>query len=205
MAFIPTAGHVRCSMEMLWNNQQVINTLWFKSASGAAWTLAERVQLGLDLETWWVNHQRTSISSAVVLRQIGIVNQDTASSPGTIRVLGTPSPGTGGAAAPLNVSLTASFRTELRGRSFRGRIYIPGLQTGALVDQGTYTVAGAAGIATTVGKLLDTLLMSGAILSVVSHFANNQARSAGLSTPVTAIVVETLLDSMRRRLIGRGA
>lgn len=205
MAFIPTPNGVKVVLHMTWNSQQVKNTLWFHKSVLAPYTAAERATLITDLTTWWNNHQKTSISSAVALNAIEVINQDSQSSPSTLTVFTPPIAGTGGAAVPLNVSLTASLRTSLRGRNFRGRIFMPGLQTGNLVDQGTYSVAGASGIATTVGKLLDPLVITNSILAVASHFFNKAPRAQGVMNDVTAIVVETLLDSMRRRLIGRGA
>lgn len=205
MAFIPIPNAVKVVLHQVWNGQSVKNIIWFHKPVLAPYTQAERATLITDLTTWWNNHQKTSVSSTLALQAIEVINQDTSSSPSSMTVFNPPLQGTGGPAVPLNVALTASLRTSQRGRNFRGRIYVGGLQSGNLADLGTYTTAGAAGLATTVAKLIDPLVITNSVLAVASHFFNKQPRAQGVLNDVTAVIVETLLDSMRRRLIGRGA
>jgi len=43
------------------------------------------------------------------------------------------------------------------------------------------------------------------VWNVVSHYANHAARFTGLPSPITHVIVDAAIDSMRRRLSGRGA
>lgn len=205
MAFIPTPFVIKVALRMtLAGSQQGINTLWFKNDTDAAWTAGERSAFASLLQTWWTNNIAPLVSASVRLEGIDLVNQDTANAPATQISIAGGVTGAAGVAFALNTALVASWRTDLRGRSFRGRFYTPGIPTAVRFDDGTITTAFAGQLATAFGILISPGL-TGGVLSVVSHFANNAARGQGLVTPVTAVIVETLLDSMRRRLIGRGA
>jgi hypothetical protein len=112
---------------------------------------------------------------------------------------------------PNNVTLTVSFRTANRGRSFRGRNYVVGL--------GETQVAGntvAPSVITAFDGIYSQLLASpvAAIATwvVVSRFSGVDPvtkepipRVTGIATPITSVtVVDNVVDSQRRRLPKRG-
>lgn len=103
-----------------------------------------------------------------------------------------------------NVALVASFRTDNRGRSGRGRNYIAGLPNN-IGDTVKTTVGKAAAIAAAYSALNSYLAPLGFEHIVVSNFTGGAARLAGLKQTVNEYIVNVDYDSQRRRLAGRGA
>jgi hypothetical protein len=106
---------------------------------------------------------------------------------------------------PANVTLAVSLRTPFAGRSFRGRTYWIGLSEGAV--QGDFVQPGTAqGILAAVRELIEDVPQPlNAQLAVVSRYHNGQPRAVGIATPVTsAVLVDTRVDTQRRRLVGVG-
>lgn len=106
---------------------------------------------------------------------------------------------------PANVTLAVSLRTPFAGRSFRGRTYWIGLPEGSVTGD-FVNASSAQNILTAVRALIDVVPQPlNAQLVVVSRFANGQPRAVGVATPVTsAILVDTRVDTQRRRLVGVG-
>jgi len=106
---------------------------------------------------------------------------------------------------PANVTLAVSLRTPFAGRSFRGRTYWIGLSEGAV--QGDFVQPGTAQniLAAVRGLLEDVPQPLNAQLAVVPRYHNGQPRAVGIATPVTsAVLVDTRVDTQRRRLVGVG-
>lgn len=117
--------------------------------------------------------------------------------------------------AAANVSLAVKLGTGLGGRNFHGRFYFVGINAG-LYDAGTPSQlkAGSVGDFTTANNLFVATanqLISGPPtearnLSVASFVLGGVARAAAVLTPVIAAsLVDTIFDSQRRRLPGRGS
>ncbi|HEY9758907.1 MAG TPA: hypothetical protein V6C97_27305 [Oculatellaceae cyanobacterium] len=203
MAFIPTAGAVRTDMQFLLNNQQVHNIFWFSRE--ANWTEAEREALNDALKTWWDTTGKTYFSGQLVLTQITTVNQETASAPSSTLIVSPGIAGTvSGATVPTHTACCATLRTDLRGRSYRGRTYLGGVPSGGLADNLTFTTTFVANVITALTALKTAIEALGAVWVVVSKYTNKIPRAAGTKTPITAIAVDTYIDSQRRRLGGRG-
>lgn len=114
--------------------------------------------------------------------------------------LGISPPQAGGEAnpgLPGNVSFCISLRTALAGRSTRGRKYIVGLPETAVTGN-TYDADHIAAHLVAFANLLDALSFVGAPLAVFSKTI------PALTTVVTAVAVDNVVDSQRRRLTGRG-
>lgn len=103
------------------------------------------------------------------------------------------------AAAAANAAAVISWRTPFIGRSFRGRTYVGGLANSELVDAQHLQSTTAAGMAVDWGTLKDAWTALGLVLSVLSKYAAGALRVYGLLTEITAIVVDTKVDSQRRR------
>lgn len=107
---------------------------------------------------------------------------------------------------PLAASLVVTLRTQLAGRSYRGRIYLPGATELHNTSNGTATQA-AADAANLFATLIDALTLQGTevVLAVRSgyHTVNgvpNVQRNPAIVTPVTSHVVRDLVwDTQRRR------
>jgi hypothetical protein len=108
---------------------------------------------------------------------------------------------------PKQVALVVTLRTALAGRSFRGRVYVPGWseianQAGGVAS--TTTMSLADGI---VRNIRANLSIRGLIMGVVSTRANKAPRPVNIITDVVSLAVrDNQWDNQRRRNIpGIGA
>jgi hypothetical protein len=106
---------------------------------------------------------------------------------------------------PANVTLAISLRTPFAGRSFRGRTYWIGLTEGS-VSGDFVNPTTSQNILAAVRQLIEVVPQPlNAQLVVVSRYSNGQPRAVGVATPVTsALLVDTRVDTQRRRLVGIG-
>lgn len=210
MPFVRVPNSALVEVRMSLDSQDVENTLWFES--GSAPDASDLSVLAGLIEGWWQDFYAPLVTSTLTLREVVATSMDSATGPQV-----TVTPATGGVGflegspLPNNVSLTVSFRTVNRGRSFRGRNYVVGM-TEEQVDSNTATV-------TTINAWQDAYEAVGAAVSgsgwtwgVASRFSGVAGtpplpvpRDPGIITPITAVViVDATVDSQRRRLPGRG-
>lgn len=210
MPFVPVLNTALVEVRVLANGQKCENTLWFERAT--AYDEAVLTGLAEAVADWWVTECAPTISSGVQLVEVVATDQTTATG---LQVSFAPvSPTFGGSTAnimPNNVTMAVSFRTALRGRSFRGRNYVVGFTE----DQ----VAGNSFVATldatwqaNYAALIAVADGAGTAWVVASRFSGVDPvtgapipRAAGVTTPITnVVVVDSFVDSARRRLTGRG-
>jgi hypothetical protein len=210
MPFVPVNDTIEAEVRMLLDNQKIENTLYFKKSGG--WDIASATGIGNDILLWWTTLYSVFVSSAVTLREIYITDLETPT--GFTVTIPAPAPAPAGArgaaALPNNVCLTVSFRTNARGRSFRGRNYISGFAEDQVVlntvDAGTLSdiVDGYEGLFTVASDATSSWV-------VVSRFSGVDTdgepipRLSGLTTNISAVlIVDAIVDSQRRRLPTRG-
>lgn len=210
MPFVPVNDCIEAEMRMLLDGQKIENTLYFKKTGG--WDIAEATNIGNGLLIWWTTLYSVFVSEAVTLREIYITDLET--STGFTVTVPAPAPAPHGARStsvlPNHVALTVSFRTNSRGRSYRGRNYISGFAEDQVVantvDSGTLTdITDAYEGLTAVASDVDATWV------VVSRFAGVDGdghpipRVLGFGTNITAVtIVDPIVDSQRRRLPTRG-
>lgn len=106
--------------------------------------------------------------------------------------------------APNNVAACVTLRTDLRGRAYRGRTYVGGIALGSIDNQNLSSIAETA-INDAFASLVATAQAERVPLVIVSRQLNNAPRTTAAVTPVTsASLRDSVLDSQRRRLPGRG-
>lgn len=203
MAFIPVTNVAMVEIRMNWDGQHVENTLYF--LGGGAWNTTQLGTLAFDIRTWWDASIAPEISNTVELSEVYVTDLTSATSP-TAQAAGGPSfaGGLTNPSLPNSVSLAVSFRTAGRGRSSRGRNYVVGLTESQVVGNEVVGTAVDA-LIDAYEVLLGLALPNTAEWVVVSRFTNNAPRASGVTAPVTdVVVVDPVVDSMRRRLPGRG-
>lgn len=171
----------------------------------AAATEINLEQLCLDAINWWDTVMQPLVTSKVELVNTKATSLATATSSAVEISTGLPLSGGGAPTSlPNNVTVVAKLLTAKRGRSFRGRIYHVGLHQAQVSEN---SLIGAAQIALTSAYNSLTIpgLFSGAKLVVASRVSNGAERSLGVVTDCTAVTVNEVLDSQRRRLPERGA
>lgn len=210
MPFVPVPQCVQLEFVYSHLGQTMENTLWFNLHATPA--EGPMLALGNAMDAWWTDNYAPLVSGN--LQHVQTVITDMSSPTGPQVTLVPPVAefgGQAGDAEPGNVSLTVSFRTASRGRSFRGRNYICGM-TDVQVQGNVFATGIAASWADAYNAIGLALSALDVDWVVVSRFSGVDAetgdpipREEGISTPVTvAVVVDNNVDSQRRRLNTRG-
>lgn len=203
MAFIPTAGCVRVDLQFDLGGQQCHNILWVSKDS--TWTQAEREALNTAIKDWWHTTARSKFTTGIALQQVTSVNQETQEAPSSTLIVSPQDPGTvSDTGLPNNVAMCATLRTGLRGRSYRGRMYLGGFGVTHRNGTTTWTTTAVADIITVLTALKTVIEGLAAVWVIVSHYHLKAPRATGLKTPITAVAIDQYMDSQRRRLALRG-
>jgi hypothetical protein len=156
---------------------------------------------------WWENTYAAQITtscllSAVVVTYMGDENGDQYTYAPDTTTTGDVS----SQALPNETSLCISLRSGLRGRSARGRWYMCGIPIAALVDANNVSTTYASAAVAALQTLIDDVTTGGNLPSIVSYISNNAPRVGGpvYFTIETALLVDTVVDSQRRRKPGVG-
>lgn len=155
----------------------------------------------------WIDNLAPILSTGLDLNAVKATDLTTVSSPGV--TVPTPS-GTDGnvdtAPVQINVALVLSEATDLRGRSYRGRVYQAGLPIGSLASPGSVTETYQTDFVNAYTGFFDDIETAESCIHVVCSRENGGVRrTVGVATPVTAYSANINLDSQRRRLFGRGS
>jgi hypothetical protein len=210
MAFVPVPFTVE--VELVYNISGIIveNTFYYKSNTAPTPSLL--TGLALLVDTAWHNNLRGQLVSICRLQLIRC--RDLSAQNGFGVELAPSAPATGAltdTCAPLNVTLAIKRVTGLLGRSFRGRIYWPGISENKIVPPNSVNPTWRDEVVLAVGNFTTSIQQDGTWQEVVvSRYSGVDAagkpipRVTGLTTVVTGHNADTDLDSQRRRLNGRG-
>lgn len=203
MAFIPTPNAISLSFEFLLGGQVVVVTLSVMSQNPVTEArLGQAAQAGAD---WVVAELLPFLSSNLTFTGVRAYSQDSDSAPVFVLPVSPTIPGGQNfTTLPNNVAGVISLRTANRGRSGRGRMYIPGIPDTMQASPTTLTNVFVAGMVDAAIKLDDYFNPLGFQPGVISKRHNKQDRVTGLFQPFTSAVVDNRIDSQRRRLEGRG-
>jgi len=204
MAFIPTPNCVRSSLVGVVSSQLAVNTLWFQGLGPAdASALSDLNDALID---WYTGSILPLLSNGFALDAVNSIAQDTSFAPSVSTTGGLPAVGAVNSATQApQVAGVVSFRTPNRGRSARGRIYLPGVPENALDTPGTMNSTFRAAVVSAFDALNGVVGALNYSHVVVSHFTNHLPRTAGFPQPVITYLMDAPLDTQRRRTVGRGA
>lgn len=108
---------------------------------------------------------------------------------------------------PPQCAVVFSLGTALKGRSYRGRFYLPGVCEGSTLA-GALTAAATTNYLTISAQLLAVFGPSGSNanwrLAVISRYLNGVERVTPVGTPVTSVTLNTTIYTQRRRVAGYG-
>lgn len=206
MAFVPTPQTASVSLRYTAANQLLENTLYFFKDDGQ-WDVSSLAELTEDVETWWLTTHRAVTCNIVEYREIVATDISTEAGVQVTRsTVPTPIGLIEQPHLPLNVTIALSFRTNQRGRSFRGRNYWPALGEGQ-VSGNNLNPATATQFVDAYFQLVAPApaLRPGFTWVALSRYSDGQPRAEGLATLITNVLLtDTIIDSQRRRLPGRG-
>ena len=205
MAFVATANTAEVEVRQMLFGQLIENTLYFHNPDG--WDADSLLTLATAIGAWWAADIMPHLTSQLTMREIVARDLTTATGsqavdPSWAGIAG----GVEGTSVPSNVALAISFRTALSGRSFRGRNYISGFDVDHVPNNTINTgVADALVAAYNDLQTAVTEVLAGVTWVVVSKFSEGVPRLAGeVTTVLVASLTDYFVDSMRRRLTGRG-
>lgn len=178
------------------DTRQWVNTFHVAKPSGSL-LAADLGAIASQMRDFWDNY-RAALAQSVLLDVIQVRKLDPNNPLALDYTTGLPTGGLrAGQPAPANVSLALSERTGLAGRKYRGRFYAPGLSVSDLTSDDR--------IASPLVSLMSSILAqyiaqwaSTAFVPVIFHRFDNTY------TQVLTYVLESILDSQRRRLPARG-
>lgn len=206
MAFIPCLNTVEVSFIFEVGGREVRCVMGVQKSTG--WSLPTMQALGTAVVDVIKTNHLGWISPDYTLTKIHLTDLTTDSSPSFDWITGTssnlPQPGTsiitGNAGGQM--ALVTTLRTDLRGRSFRGRNYWPGLN-GNMLGSDHRTVVGTRALDqdTFVDDLITAInAVTGCSVVVISRHSGGVAREAGVMTLVTSHDTNDIIDTQRRRV-----
>lgn len=173
--------------------------------AAAALTPTDLLQIANDVAEWFTTDLNDFVHNLYTVDDVKVTDLTTQSSPVYIGGSGLPDAGNlTGAIVPNNVALVISFTTVLRGRSYRGRNYVPAMAAANLSTSTTFTSTIAGDVANSFTNLHTALASDGFIPVILSRFNNGVRRTTGVAQPITGIIGRTAVGTQRRRVIGHG-
>ncbi len=204
MAFIPTPHAIRLSIQFVWAGQIVEVTLALLGTAPAS--EGDLVDLTNTANTSWQAHMLPLQSNQISLTGFTATAQDSSSAPSVIKTVTSTAGGHNGPSVPNNSAMTVSMRTPSRGRSYRGRMFLPGMPLDDVNTSVLWALSSIGSVLTAFASFVDDIKMSGLYkVGVLSTHSGGSPRSSGVFTEYNAYSIDQAINSMRRRLAGRGA
>jgi len=203
MPFVPIPSTVQVETVFEYHGERCENV--YHCQFQAAYDESSIANLLDVFRDWWSTNLRAQMPIELSLVNLIGTDQESQTGPRVEDATGLPLAGTDATspAMPGNVTLAVRWLTAKRGRSYRGRTFHLGIQEDAVVGN-LVTIGWQTLLTSAYATLLTDLATFGAPLVVASRYTNNAPRTTGVATPVTSVYIDTVIDSQRRRLSGRG-
>jgi hypothetical protein len=204
MAFVPIANACSVELRLSWSGQRCELTFGFSRLAPFDATTLQAI--ADKVASWWAGALRANIGSQISLTETYARALDSETAPSYTSLV---SAGTTGSlpssTVPQNLAFCVSFRTAQRGRANRGRNYVPVSTTSHFGAAGYVSSAYRNVVLAHYQKLLPggTYDPTPARWCVLSRQLDGVVM--GRAVPIIAVVATNdAIDSMRRRLPGRG-
>ena len=203
MPFVPVPNTAKFSVVFDRGTEAMVNVFHFDRTG--TWGLSELTSGAQTVLDWARTSLMPLLHNHVILNRVearGLRAQE------DVTVVVRPATAvTGGRAldlTPGNVAFAVTHVTGFTGRSARGRTFFGGLSEQDVVGD-RIVIGHANALTATLITLLNVMLSSNWRMVVVSYRTNRQARTQGFVYPIQSFkYTDTILDSQRRRLPGRG-
>lgn len=194
---------VKVSLIMARDQRETVNTFHVQRNSG--WTEAQMLDLANAVKAWFQVWYAFSLTSNIVLNNIQVRLLDPTNPLGVDLALVPPIVGQRVIpAAPANVTLSLSERTGKAGRAYRGRMFAAAIADQDRDQTDVITSTAVTRWSGVIDHLIQDIITYGAQM-VIFHTPHLLPHPLDNTfTPVIGFVIENILDSMRRRLPGRG-
>lgn len=186
------------------NGSFVENTLYFRKDTG--WLFNDLADLCTDVFAWWGAEVAPLQSTSVALNTVRA--RDMSVQDGYITEV-SPSVGNNGLKAgnsmPNNVTMTVKFSTGFAGRARRGRNYVIGLVEADITGDGVDIAVAGDWVGAYEALNAAVRASDPSITHVVASRANPfEPGLVGQTYAVVDYSTDRIVDSQRRRLLGRG-
>jgi hypothetical protein len=197
--YIPFANECQAVMRFVSNGIVGEITQGYSWLGGGAFAVSDMAALESALVNWLSTDVAPHQCSSLTWYEVII--SDLRSASGLIYTGGTSITGANtGAAVANQVCMGITFQTAFRGRSFRGRNYIAGLQASVMLGQAYWN---ATAQAQWDAAYLDLPVITGPAgwqHVILSRFTAGAPRIAGVATPVQTYFARPGIVTQRRRL-----
>jgi len=204
MSFTPASNVARVTIEGTYAGQEVVQVLHYKHTG--AITGANLDDLLSAVQGVWEDDFLPILDANYAVIKYTAVDLTAQSNP--VHTL-LADPGTvgavGGGGLPGNAAVVLTKRTAKSGRAYRGRTYIPAIAISKQDGINTIHTTFVSALLSAAANLITDPAVINFAFSVLSYFLNGSARNPALAEPITALSIDTDIDSQRRRLVGRGA
>jgi hypothetical protein len=197
MAFVPNPDWGKLCFDFTWNGVGVSICLNFQKSSPTPTDFNSLAQEGADA---FVADLLPHLIDSLTLNQTTVYDMASDSSPVYIASGGLPASGASATdSLPNNVAAVITHETNLRGRSGRGRTYMPGMSEANQTDG----LFGGAYMVTLLTAFADFIMAteagSGWVHVVASTQSDGADRVTALLTPTVAYATSNIVRSQRRR------
>lgn len=204
MAFIPVPNTAEVVLQGTQDGADALITLSFEQ--GEEFTIGNLEALLTAVEVWWDDNLSDLLAEAYLMPSIKATSLQTDHAPTLTDTSFTNHSGQAAVGiAPASVAMVVSFLTEFRGRSFRGRNYVPGQTPANMATSSTWTTGSVANMQAAYEALQTIMNDTPFTHVVVSRYSDNVPRLIGLTTPVTAYQAKAKIGNQRRRIAGTGS
>lgn len=204
MAFIPAVNVMKVALELVQDSQ--LMALTFNFLKGSAVVPADLSAMATAMATWYTTYLKPQLVNTCSLTGVRVTDQTNLSAPSFFLPISPPEAGTlAGTPEPNNVAVVVTERTNFRGRSYRGRNYVPGQGQNQQVSPTIIALGQATALAGAWAQLSTVETATSTLHVVVSRYANGAPRLSAVMSEITSYTVDQKYDSQRRRLAGRGA
>lgn len=152
----------------------------------------------------WASNGHNCVSLGTELRQITGTDLSQQGGPQSVRTVGEFGSVTG-TGLPLNAAIVTTERTQLRGRSYRGRMYLSGLTTTQMNGENAVNTTFLTTLLGWWTALIAQFSPNNLVWVVASKQHNKVVTDPAVTTVVTSVTIDPYIDSQRRRLFGRGS
>lgn len=184
--------------------QSAFLTLGFTKAGGYAGT--DLQDLADAVANWVTGDLLDFLVDDWTVNQVVATDLSSDSAPVAVSTAGLPDSGhIVGVPTPNNVALVVSFKTTARGRSYRGRNFVPAGRADSMTNSTQWSSAYVANLQGAYEGMALTLGAIGNTHVVLSRFNGGVRRVIGVATPVDAYIGRQPVGTQRRRVIGHGS
>jgi len=206
MAFVPAPNIIEAEIRYTLFGQKIENRIMVDN--GAAVDAAALEAVAIQVWDWAETGLIGGLSTNLQLNAVVCTDLTTNEGPQfTYAPDATTTGGVAGAMLPNEVAFCISLHSTSRGRSARGRMFIPAIPVSATSDANNLSSVAAGALVSSVQTLINDLTTGTRIPVIVSYRHDNAPRSGGpvFFPIVSAAATDTLLDSQKRRKPGVGA